>query len=112
MSLIKLENVSKLYGFGGATTIALDDISFSVDQGEFVAIMGPSGSGKSTMLHIVGLLDRPTNGVYKLNTKSVEKLRSNQRTRARRVQIGFVFQNFNLIPNLTVIENVAPPPCL
>lgn len=109
MSLIQLEDVSKLYGFGGATTIALDEVSFSVDQGEFVAIMGPSGSGKSTLLNVVGLLDRPTNGVYKLNSKSVEKLRTNQRTRARRTQIGFVFQNFNLIPNLTVLENVALP---
>jgi putative ABC transport system ATP-binding protein len=109
MSLIQLEDVSKLFGFGGATTIALDEVSFRVDSGEFVAIMGPSGSGKSTLLNIIGLLDRPTNGMYKLNSKSVERLRQNQRTRARRTQIGFVFQNFNLIPNLTVIENVALP---
>jgi putative ABC transport system ATP-binding protein len=109
MSLIELKNISKLYGFGGATTIALDEVDFIVDPGEFVAIMGPSGSGKSTLLHIVGLLDRPTNGLYKLNSKSVERLRQNQRTKARRLQIGFVFQNFNLIPNLTVIENVALP---
>jgi len=109
MSLIELNDVSKLYGFGGATTIALDEVTFKVDQGEFVAIMGPSGSGKSTLLHLIGLLDRPTNGMYKLNGRSVEKLRSNQRTRARRNQIGFVFQNFNLIPNMTVLENVALP---
>ena len=109
MSLIELTDVSKLYGFGGATTIALDEVTFNVDPGEFVAIMGPSGSGKSTMLHIVGLLDRPTNGLYKLNGRSVERLRTNQRTRARRNQIGFVFQNFNLIPSMTVIENVSLP---
>ncbi len=109
MSLIELEDVSKLFGFGGATTIALDEVTFRVDPGEFVAIMGPSGSGKSTLLNLIGLLDRPTNGLYKLNSKSVERLRSNQRTKARRTQIGFVFQNFNLIPNLTVIENVALP---
>jgi putative ABC transport system ATP-binding protein len=109
MSLIELKDVSKLYGFGGATTIALDEVSFNVEPGEFVAIMGPSGSGKSTLLHIIGLLDRPTNGVYKLSSKSVEKLRNNQRTKARRSKIGFVFQNFNLIPNLTVLENVALP---
>jgi putative ABC transport system ATP-binding protein len=109
MSLIVLEDVSKLYGFGGATTIALEEVSLSVEPGEFVAIMGPSGSGKSTLLHIVGLLDRPTNGLYKLNGKSVERLRHNQRTRARRKQIGFVFQSFNLINNLTVLENVALP---
>ena len=109
MSLIELKDVSKLYGFGGATTIALEEVDFEVDQGEFVAIMGPSGSGKSTLLHLIGLLDRPTNGLYKLNGKSVEKLRSNQRTKARRTQIGFVFQNFNLISNLSVLENVALP---
>lgn len=109
MSLIHLKDVSKLYGFGGATTIALDEVDFNVESGEFVAIMGPSGSGKSTLLHIIGLLDRPTNGRYTLNGKSVERLRSNQRTRARRKQIGFVFQNFNLLPNLSVLENVALP---
>jgi putative ABC transport system ATP-binding protein len=109
MSLIVMEDVSKLFGFGGATTIALEEVSFKVEPGEFVVIMGPSGSGKSTLLHIVGLLDRPTNGLYQLNGKSVEKLRSNQRTKARRKQIGFVFQNFNLINNLTVLENVALP---
>ena len=109
MPLILLDDVSKLYGFGGATTIALEEVSFSVDPGEFVAIMGPSGSGKSTLLNIIGLLDRPTNGLYRLNGKSVEKLRINQRARARRKQIGFVFQSFNLIGNLTILENVALP---
>lgn len=109
MSLIILKDVSKLYGFGGATTIALEEVSLNVDAGEFVAIMGPSGSGKSTLLHVIGLLDRPTNGLYKLSGKSVEKLRTNQRTRARRKKIGFVFQSFNLINNLTVLENVALP---
>lgn len=109
MSLITLEDVSKLFGFGGATTIALNEVNFIVESGEFVAIMGPSGSGKSTLLNIIGLLDRPTNGVYKLNSKSVERLRQTQRARARRTHIGFVFQNFNLIPNLSVIENVALP---
>lgn len=109
MSIILLKDVSKLYGFGGATTVALDEVNFSVGPGEFVGIMGPSGSGKSTLLHIIGLLDRPTNGLYQLSGKSVERLRAVQRTRARRKQIGFVFQSFNLIPNLNVLENVALP---
>lgn len=109
MSLIVLKDVSKLYGFGGATTVALDEVNFNVAPGEFVAIMGPSGSGKSTLLHIIGLLDRPTNGLYQLSGKSVERLRPSQRTRARRKQIGFVFQSFHLIPNLSVLENVALP---
>lgn len=109
MSLISLKDVSKLYGFGGATTVALDEVNFDVDAGEFVAIMGPSGSGKSTMLHIIGLLDRPTNGIYKLKNRSVERLRKNQRTKVRRNQIGFIYQSFNLIPNLTALENVALP---
>ena len=109
MSLISLKDVSKLYGFGGATTVALDEVNFDVDAGEFVAIMGPSGSGKSTMLHIIGLLDRPTNGNYKLKNRSVERLRKNQRTKVRRNQIGFIYQSFNLIPNLNALENVALP---
>ncbi|HUD06467.1 MAG TPA: ABC transporter ATP-binding protein [Candidatus Saccharimonadales bacterium] len=109
MGLISLKDVSKLYGFPGATTVALDEVSLEVDLGEFVGIMGPSGSGKSTLLYIIGLLERPTNGVYRLNGRSVEKLKINQKTKARRDKIGFIFQNFNLIPNLTVLENVALP---
>jgi len=109
MPIIELSEVSKLYGFGGATTIALDEVSIGVEAGEFVAIMGPSGSGKSTLLHIIGMLDRPTSGIYKLNGKSVEKMRPSHRTRTRRKQIGFIFQSFNLIPNLTALENVALP---
>jgi putative ABC transport system ATP-binding protein len=109
MPLIELKDVSKLYGFGGATTIALEEVSFKVEAGDFVAIMGPSGSGKSTLLNIIGLLDRPTNGLYRLSGKSVEKLRPNQRAKKRRQQIGFVFQNFNLIKNQTILDNVALP---
>lgn len=109
MSIIALEEVSKLYGFGDATTVALDEVSLEIESGEFVAIMGPSGSGKSTLMNIIGLLDRPTNGVYKLNGRTVERLRPGRQAKVRRDTIGFVFQSFNLLPKLTVLDNVALP---
>ncbi|HZM64001.1 MAG TPA: ABC transporter ATP-binding protein [Candidatus Saccharimonadales bacterium] len=109
MSIIELQDVSKLYGFGDATTIALEEVSLSIDEGEFVAVMGPSGCGKSTLMNIIGLLDRPTNGVYNLRGRHVAKLRAGQRAKIRRDAVGFVFQSFNLLPRLTVIENVALP---
>lgn len=109
MALIEIHDVSKLFGFGDATTVALDEVDFVVEKGEFVAIMGPSGSGKTTLMNIVGLLDHPTHGTFKLNGRLSTKLRSNQRSKLRRDTIGFVFQSFNLLPRLTVIENVALP---
>lgn len=109
MSVIKLQDVSKLYGFGDATTVALEDVELEIEKGEFVAIMGPSGSGKSTLLNIIGLLDRPTAGLYQLDGRSVERLRPNARAKARRDKIGFVFQSFSLLPKLKVIDNVALP---
>jgi putative ABC transport system ATP-binding protein len=109
MALIEIKEVSKLFGFGNATTIALDEVDFSVEKGEFIAIMGPSGSGKSTLMNIVGLLDHPTHGSYSLNGRTVSKLRTNQRAKLRRDNIGFIFQSFNLLPKLTAIENVALP---
>jgi putative ABC transport system ATP-binding protein len=109
MSLIELNDVSKLYGFGDATTVALDEVSLSIEEGEFVAVMGPSGCGKSTLMNLIGLLDRPTHGQYTLNAKSVERMRANRRAKIRRDTIGFVFQFFNLLPRLTVLENVALP---
>lgn len=107
--MIVLQDVSKLYGFGDATTVALDEVNLRIDKGEFVAIMGPSGSGKSTLLNIVGLLDRPTHGVYRLSGRSVARLRAHQRAKVRRDRIGFVFQYFSLLPRLNLLENVALP---
>lgn len=109
MPIIELQEVSKLYGFGDATNIALDEVSLSIDSNEFVAVMGPSGCGKSTLMNIIGLLDRPTHGSYSLHNKAVARLRQRQRAKARRDTVGFVFQSFNLLPHLTVLENVALP---
>ncbi|HET7673780.1 MAG TPA: ABC transporter ATP-binding protein [Candidatus Saccharimonadales bacterium] len=109
MPLIKLKDASKLYGFGEATTVALEDVELVVEKGEFVAIMGPSGSGKTTLLNIIGLLDRPSHGIYQLDNRSVERLKPNARAKLRRDKIGFVFQSSNLLPKMTVLENVALP---
>jgi putative ABC transport system ATP-binding protein len=109
MPIIELQDVSKLYGFGDATTLALDEVSLSIEEGEFVGVMGPSGCGKSTLMNLIGLLDRPTHGLYRLQGRSVETLRSGRRAKIRRDTIGFVFQFFNLLPRMTVIENVALP---
>lgn len=107
--MILLEDVNKIYGFGDATTIALDEVDLSIERGEFVAIMGPSGSGKSTLLNVIGLLDRPTHGKYTLDGRHVARLRQTQRARVRRDKVGFIFQSFNLLPRMTVLENVALP---
>ncbi len=90
-------------------TVALDDISFSIDKGEFVAIMGPSGSGKSTLMHILGALDTPTGGTYILDGENVEKLSDDELADIRNRKIGFIFQAFNLLPRTTVLENVMLP---
>jgi putative ABC transport system ATP-binding protein len=109
MPIIQLQDVSKLYGFGDATNVALDEVSLDIGEGEFVAVMGPSGCGKSTLMNIIGLLDKPTHGFYTLQDRPVAKLRTAQRAKARRDTVGFVFQSFNLLPRLTVLENVALP---
>lgn len=109
MSLIQLNEVSKLYGFGDATTVAVDSVTLKIEKGEFIAVMGPSGSGKSTLMNIIGLLDRPTHGDYTLNSRNVSKLRPSRRAKIRRDGVGFIFQNFNLLPRLNVLENVALP---
>lgn len=108
-TVIDLQEVSKIYGFGNATTVALDEVSLTVEKGEFVAIMGPSGSGKSSLLNVIGLLDRPTHGSYHLSGRLVSRLRPNRLAKARRDHIGFIFQSFNLLPKLTALENVALP---
>jgi putative ABC transport system ATP-binding protein len=109
MPLIELKDVSKLYGFGDATTLALDEVNLTVEAGECVAIMGPSGCGKSTLMNVIGLLDRPTHGVYNFNSRDVSKLRNNGAAKMRRDTFGFIFQNYNLLPKMSVLENVALP---
>ena len=107
--MLTLTNISKVFHAEFVKTIALTGVSLSVEDGEFVAIMGPSGCGKSTLLNILGLLDNPTSGTYLLNGKDVGSLKESQRTDVRKGEIGFVFQSFNLIDELTVEENVELP---
>ena len=107
--MIKTENLSKIFRTEEIETKALDKVNLHVKEGEFVAIMGPSGCGKSTLLNIVGLLDNPTEGIYSFNNKEVGKLKESRRTQERKGNIGFVFQSFNLIDELTVFENVELP---
>ncbi len=109
MALIELQEVSKLYGFGDATTLALDEAELNVERGEFIAFMGPSGSGKTTLMNLIGLLDRPTHGTYNLDGHPVARLRPSQQAKLRRDRIGFVFQSYNLLPRLNVLDNVALP---
>ena len=107
--LIRLEAVSKVFFTDEVETHALSGIGLEIRDGEYVAISGPSGCGKSTLLSILGLLDTPTEGMYRLNGESVESLKAKQRARIRNRQIGFIFQAFNLIGDLTVFENVDLP---
>ena len=109
MPLIQLDSVTKIYGYGDATTIALNSASLSIDKNEFIAIMGPSGSGKSTLLNILGLLDKPTSGTYKINAKLIDRLTNGRLSKLRRDTIGFIFQSYNLLPKLNVLDNVALP---
>jgi putative ABC transport system ATP-binding protein len=109
MSVLDMHHVSRVYGQGAAEVHALDDISISVDAGSMVAVMGPSGSGKSTLLTIAGSLEQPTAGEVIVAGQELSKLSRNARARLRRRSIGFVFQDFNLLPGLTAAENVALP---
>jgi putative ABC transport system ATP-binding protein len=106
---IELSDITKLYKAGDEETAAIHGIDLTVRRGEFVAIMGPSGSGKSTLMHIIGLLDRPSKGLYKLNGEDVSNLSKRRQAEIRNQEIGFVFQQFNLLPRTTVLENVLLP---
>jgi len=108
-TVIKVDRLSKVYNNGSVKTVALDDVSFSIKQGEFVAIMGPSGSGKSTLMHILGALDTPTTGDYYLANVNVAKLSDDQLADIRNQRIGFVFQAYNLLPRATSLKNVMLP---
>lgn len=107
--MIKTEHLKKVFRTEEVETWALSDVSIEIKEGEFVAIMGPSGCGKSTLLNILGLLDNPTEGTYELNGKEMSKYNESQRTQLRKGMVGFVFQSFNLIEELTVEENIELP---
>ncbi|MDE5814632.1 MAG: ATP-binding cassette domain-containing protein, partial [Muribaculaceae bacterium] len=106
---IQIENLKKIFRSDTVQTVALNNVSLAINDGEFVAIMGPSGCGKSTLLNILGLLDNPTSGSYKLDGKEVGDLKESGRTDYRKGRIGFIFQSFNLIDTMTVRDNVMLP---
>jgi putative ABC transport system ATP-binding protein len=107
--MLELREISKIYGEGAARVVALDKISFSADQDNFVAVMGPSGSGKSTFLNIIGGLDRPSSGEVLLDGKRIDNLDENELVDIRRGKIAYVFQQYHLLPSLTALENVLLP---
>lgn len=109
MEILKIEHLSKIYGKGETAVKALDDVSLTVERGEFVAIIGPSGSGKSTLLHMIGGVDRPTSGKVFVNNTDIYNLDETQLAIFRRRQIGLIYQFYNLIPVLTVEENITLP---
>ena len=109
MSLLEIKSISKIYGRGNNAVHALKDVSFSVDKGEYIAIVGESGSGKSTLLNIIGAIDIPTDGKVIINNKDLFTMTDSELTVFRRRNIGFIFQGFNLIPELTVEQNIIFP---
>lgn len=109
MEIVRVEHLSKVYGKGDTAVRALDDVSFSIEQGQFVAIVGPSGSGKSTLLHILGGVDTPTSGKVQIGDTDISKLDETALAIFRRRQIGLIYQFYNLIPILTVEENMTLP---
>src|SRR5213078_1928872 len=109
MALVELRNVSKIYHLGGEEIRALDDLSLDIQEGEFISIIGPSGSGKSTLMHILGCLDSPTSGTIKLDGTLIHDASPRELARIRNRKIGFVFQFFNLLPKLNVLQNVELP---
>jgi len=108
-SIITIKNLSKIYKTDVLETVALNNVSFEIKKGEFVAIMGPSGSGKSTLMHILGALDKPTSGSYILDGQNVANLTDDQLAEIRNQKIGFVFQSYNLLPRTTTVKNVILP---
>ena len=107
--MIQVANLGKVYRNDAVETTALTNITFTVDKGEFVAIMGPSGSGKSTLMHILGALDTPTTGTYLLDGQRVDQLSDDELARIRNQKIGFVFQSYNLLPRISALKNVCLP---
>lgn len=108
-SFLELENISKVYGNGATEVVALRPTSIRIDKGQMVAIIGPSGSGKSTLMHILGFLDTPTTGTIRLEGQPISRRLGNSLARIRNREIGFVFQSFNLLPKLTILQNVMLP---
>ena len=109
MALIEVENVDKIYKLGAVEVPALRDVTLHIEEGDFLAIMGPSGSGKSTLMNILGCLDRPTRGMFRLEGANVSRLGDTGRAQIRNRRIGFVFQNFNLLPRMSALGNVMLP---
>lgn len=109
MSIIEVENLNKNFKVGKEEVRVLKDINFSVNEGEFISIMGPSGGGKSTLLYLLGGLDKPTSGKVSINGKDISKIKEKEMSKMRRNNIGFVFQFYNLVPNLTVEDNILLP---
>src|SRR5258708_652151 len=109
MNIIQVSHLSKVYRTAAGETVALNDVSFTIKKGEFVAIMGPSGSGKSTLMHLLGCLDTPTGGTYILDGENVEHLTEDELADIRNRKIGFIFQAFNLLPRTTIVQNVMLP---
>jgi len=107
--MINLKNIRKVYTTQDMETVALNDVSLQIDKGEFVAVMGPSGCGKSTLMNILGMIDTPTEGAYNFDGVDIAKYREAQLVKMRKRNLGFVFQSFNLIDDLTVEENIALP---
>ncbi len=109
MEILKVENLSKIYGKGNSKVVAIDNISFNVEKGEFVAIVGASGSGKSTLLHLIGGVDRPTSGKVFIDKKDIYQMDDDNLAIFRRRQVGLIYQFYNLIPILNVEENITLP---
>ncbi len=109
MEILRVENLGKVYGKGETKVTALDNVSFKVNKGEFVAIVGASGSGKSTLLHLIGGVDRPTSGKVFVDGKDIYKLNDDKLAIFRRRQVGFIYQFYNLLPILNVVENITLP---